>query len=206
VRQEKFREDLFYRLNVLPIALPPLRDRREDIPTLAKFHVDAYNSEFKKRVRGITAEALRKLQSHAWPGNVRELRNAVERAMLLAEGDVLTHRRLRRRNVPRASERGRRSSRWGDRPGKAGASLVVQALERTGWNQNEGGSAARAQSRSNPLPNRKISAPKKRRVEDRFARLWRSHSYSTHGAPEHVDRAGFRLASEKIRARPVGSH
>ena len=90
VRQGKFREDLFYRLNVLPITLPPLRDRHEDIPTLAKFYVDAYNSEFKKRVRGITAEALRKLQSHAWPGNVRELRNAVERAMLLAEGDVLT--------------------------------------------------------------------------------------------------------------------
>ena len=90
VRQGKFREDLFYRLNVLPIALPPLRDRADDIARLVTFYIDAYNIEFKKRIRGVTPEAMQQLQRYPWPGNVRELRNAVERAMLLAEGDTLT--------------------------------------------------------------------------------------------------------------------
>src|SRR5437667_121121 len=90
VRQGRFREDLFYRLNVLPIALPPLRDRADDIPLLVAFYVDTYNTEFKKRVRGVAPEALQKLQRHPWPGNIRELRNAVERAMLLTEHDLLT--------------------------------------------------------------------------------------------------------------------
>src|SRR5439155_6129403 len=75
VRQGRFREDLFYRLNVLPIALPPLRDRADDIPLLVAFYVDTYNTEFKKRVRGVAPEALQKLQRHPWPGNIRELRN-----------------------------------------------------------------------------------------------------------------------------------
>src|SRR5207247_2630034 len=89
VRQGRFREDLFYRLNVLPIALPPLRERAEDIARLVNFYVDAYNTEFKKHVCGVAPEAMSHLQRYSWPGNVRELRNAVERAMLLAEGDIL---------------------------------------------------------------------------------------------------------------------
>ena len=137
VRQGKFREDLFYRLNVLPIVLPPLRDRREDIPTLAKFYVDAYNSEFKKRVRGITPEALRRLQSHAWPGNVRELRNAVERAMLLAEGDVLTLDDFAGATSPARLNEGVDLPAGGVDLEKLERSLVVQALERTGWNQTK---------------------------------------------------------------------
>ena len=136
VRQGRFREDLFYRLNVLPVALPALRDRADDIPRLVKFYVDAYNTEFKKRVRGVTADALKKLQSYAWRGNVRELRNAVERAMLLAEGDTLT--------IDDFAGAITDSIRLGDRVElPAGGieleqlerSLVVQALERTGWNQ-----------------------------------------------------------------------
>src|SRR4051794_7283821 len=89
VRAGRFREDLFYRLTVLPILLPPLRDRVEDIPLLVEFYVDSYNREFKKRIRGVSAEAMGRLRSYGWPGNVRELRNAVERAMLLAEHDTL---------------------------------------------------------------------------------------------------------------------
>src|SRR5712691_10868588 len=80
VRQGRFREDLFYRLNVLPIALPPLKERADDVPLLVKFYVDGYNTEFKKRVRGVAPEALQHLQRYPWPGNIRELRNAVERA------------------------------------------------------------------------------------------------------------------------------
>src|SRR5204863_1376981 len=83
VRKGRFREDLFYRLNVLPIALPPLRARAEDIPVLVNYFVDSYNREFRKRVKGVTGEAMRSLETYGWPGNIRELRNAVERAMLL---------------------------------------------------------------------------------------------------------------------------
>src|SRR5262245_21271479 len=85
VRAGRFREDLYYRLNVLPITLPPLRERVEDIPMLLDFYLDAYNLEFKKHVRSVTPAALKRLQGYRWPGNVRELRNAVERAMLLSE-------------------------------------------------------------------------------------------------------------------------
>jgi DNA-binding NtrC family response regulator len=137
VKKGRFREDLYYRLNVLPIVLPPLRSRTDDVPALVHYFVDAYNTEFRKKVRGVSADAMRKLQSYGWPGNIRELRNTVERAMLLAEGDELTA---------------------GDFPGLAGdasarlteavslpaaginleeleRSLVVQALERSQWNQ-----------------------------------------------------------------------
>ena len=136
VRQGKFRDDLFYRLNVLPIALPPLRDRVDDIARLVTFYVDAYNTEFKKHIRGVTPDAMQQLQRYPWPGNVRELRNAIERAMLLAEGDTLT-----------AGDFGGATAgpvRLGDRVELPAAgidleqlerSLLVQALERTDWNQ-----------------------------------------------------------------------
>jgi two-component system, NtrC family, response regulator AtoC len=85
----RFREDLFYRLNVLPIHVPPLRDRREDIGLLIDHFVERNNSRLGTEVRGTDAEARRLLYEYAWPGNVRELENTIERAMVLAEGDVL---------------------------------------------------------------------------------------------------------------------
>jgi two-component system, NtrC family, response regulator AtoC len=86
-----FRPDLFYRLNVLPLRLPPLRERKSDIPLLAQHFVDKFNLALRRnpKVRGVTAEALAVLCGHSWPGNVRELENLIERAMVLAEGDVL---------------------------------------------------------------------------------------------------------------------
>ncbi len=136
VRQGKFREDLYYRLNVLPILLPPLRARTEDIPLLVNYYVDSYNAEFRKRVRGVTPDAMERLRTYGWPGNVRELRNAVERAMLLAEEDVLAPA-----NFPVASSgAGRLTERVDLPPGgidleQLERSLVMQALERSGWNQ-----------------------------------------------------------------------
>ena len=89
VRAGRFRDDLYYRLNVLPIALPPLRLHLQDVPALVNFYIDVFNREFRKSVRGASPAALRKLREYAWPGNIREVRNAVERAMLLAEADWL---------------------------------------------------------------------------------------------------------------------
>ena len=89
VEAGKFREDLFYRLQVMPILLPPLRERAGDIPLLVSYYVDRYNREFKKRVRGVTPEAMALLEQCRWPGNIRELRNTIERAMLLMEREWL---------------------------------------------------------------------------------------------------------------------
>src|SRR5262252_1531495 len=90
VKRGRFREDLYYRLNVMQIVLPPLRDRLSDVPLLANYYIDVFNREFRKSIRGVSAETLEVLKGYRWPGNVRELRNAVERAMLLAEGEWLT--------------------------------------------------------------------------------------------------------------------
>ena len=89
VKTGKFREDLFYRLQVMPIMLPPLRERRGDVPLLAAFYIDKFNREFRKRVRGLTPAALKVVEQYQWPGNVRELRNAIERAMLLIDHESL---------------------------------------------------------------------------------------------------------------------
>ncbi len=87
VSEGTFREDLFYRLRVLEITLPPLRERREDIPLLTSAFILHFNQEFKKAVRGFTPLAEKMLQDYFWPGNVRELKNVLERAMILTEGD-----------------------------------------------------------------------------------------------------------------------
>jgi len=84
-----FREDLYYRLNVVPIAVPPLRARIDDVPRLVDHFVRRYNDEFKKHIQGFTPEALSLLASYAWPGNVRELQNVVERTMVLVDGPLI---------------------------------------------------------------------------------------------------------------------
>src|SRR5262249_45342400 len=136
VKHGRFREDLYYRLNVVPIVLPPLRMRADDIPTLVRYFVDAYNKEFRKRVRGVSDDAMRKLKAYGWPGNIRELRNAVERAMLLVEGDQLTAEEFP--VVARASSpltEGVSLPAAGIDLEQLERSLLVQALDRSGWNQ-----------------------------------------------------------------------
>src|SRR5215210_6962650 len=83
----KFREDLYYRLNVITIQLPPLRRKREDIPLLVQHFLQKYSEENKRKVREVTPDAMRILMDHAWPGNVRELENTIERAVVLCTGD-----------------------------------------------------------------------------------------------------------------------
>jgi transcriptional regulator with PAS, ATPase and Fis domain len=143
VKEGAFRQDLYYRLNVIQITIPPLRERPEDILPLTKFFIEHYNRKFQRSVEGVSPEAVRLLLAHDWPGNVRELRNAVERAMILEESSLLTTSSL-----PIAI---------GNPEGKDGAAprlpivfpeeglslvenermLVAQALEKTGGNQTQ---------------------------------------------------------------------
>ena len=87
VESGKLREDLFYRLNVFAIEIPPLRDRRDDIPLLAQAFIQEFAPRVQKTIRGVAPEAMRVFEQHLWPGNVRELRNVIERATILAEGE-----------------------------------------------------------------------------------------------------------------------
>jgi two-component system, NtrC family, response regulator AtoC len=135
VASGRFRRDLFYRLNVVPIAVPPLRTYAEDIPLLVQHFVDEYNVTLNKHITGATPAASALLQRYPWPGNVRELRNVLERAMLLTDGTRL--------DVQDFASLINTATTVGDfRLPAAGIdfeqlerSLVLQALERTGWNQ-----------------------------------------------------------------------
>jgi len=89
VREGQFRQDLYYRLAIIAIFIPPLRERQDDILPLVEFFIDRYNRKFKKSVRGITPETRRLLLAHNWPGNVRELKNSIERAMILEDEPIL---------------------------------------------------------------------------------------------------------------------
>ncbi len=138
VEKGTFREDLYYRLTVLHVHLPPLRERREDIAPLARLFVDRFNRELGKRVCKLSAKALTELETYPWPGNIRELRNAVERAVLLAEGDVLEpsdFSAMHRSERPRASSALELPAEGVDLA-ELERSFVVQALERTGGNQS----------------------------------------------------------------------
>jgi two-component system, NtrC family, response regulator AtoC len=130
-----FREDLFYRLNVLPILLPALRTHLDDLPTLVTFYVDVFNREFRKSVRGASPEALGELRLYGWPGNIREVRNAVERAMLLAEGQWLEPSDFPLLASRRQGAHGIALPAEGVDLEQLERSLVVQALERSGHNQ-----------------------------------------------------------------------
>lgn len=89
IRMNIFREDLFYRLNVFNIHMPPLRERHLDIPLLAEYFVDKFNGTFSKNVKGLSRQALKVLMDYPWPGNIRELQNAIEHAFVLVQGSIL---------------------------------------------------------------------------------------------------------------------
>lgn len=135
VHEGKFREDLYYRLQVLPIALPPLRERRGDIPLLVKYYIDVFNREFRKNVRDLSAKALAQLDVYDWPGNIRELRNAVERAMLLSDRDVLTPEDFTLTGGKPLLSQAFRLPAGGIDLDQLEKSLVEQALEHAGGNQ-----------------------------------------------------------------------
>ena len=138
VRRGTFREDLFYRLQVMPVTLPPLRERHGDIPLLAQWYVERYDQEFRKQVRGVSPRALAVLEQYPWPGNVRELRNAIERAMLLTDRLELTPEDFGTLARPSGMSLFRLPAEGTDLE-DVERQLVVQALERAAWNQTQAG-------------------------------------------------------------------
>jgi DNA-binding NtrC family response regulator len=139
VRAGKFREDLFYRLQVMPIALPPLRERAGDIPMLVHYYIDRYNREFRKRVRGATPEAMVLLERYGWPGNIRELRNAIERAMLLMDREWLEPHDFSTLTRPATGPQLFQLPPNGVVLEDVERQLLVQALERAHGNQTHAG-------------------------------------------------------------------
>ncbi|MCP4592753.1 MAG: sigma-54-dependent Fis family transcriptional regulator, partial [bacterium] len=143
VSTEKFREDLYYRLNIIPLPLPPLRQRGGDIMLLAKHFVARFSSEFRKPITEIRACAEEKLMAHTWPGNVRELRNAVERAVLLCKHDYVDAGDLvlgRAAEQPGEAIAGLQLPPGGADLARVEEQLVRQALDRTSGNQTHAAS------------------------------------------------------------------
>jgi DNA-binding NtrC family response regulator len=137
VKEGKFREDLYYRLNVLRVEVPPLRERTGDAALLAQHFIERYSQEFNRPVRGMTRDAQDAINAHQWPGNVRELRNVLERAVLLCERNILeagSFDTLRPRQAPPANGKFELPEAGVDLE-QLEKDLVLQALERTGGNQ-----------------------------------------------------------------------
>ena len=140
IREGTFREDLYYRLNVARITIPPLRERKEDIAALTLFFMDKFNQRFRKNFQKVTDDAGRLLMEHPWTGNVRELRNAIERVMLMEEGPEITkgHLDFLTKTAPLSGEAD--SPAWKIPPSglnidEMNRDLIVQALERCGGNR-----------------------------------------------------------------------
>ena len=134
----RFRADLFYRLRVIPITLPPLRERREDILPLAKHFVAHFDREFGKKVREVAHEAEELLLAYRWPGNVRELRNVIERAVLLADGEVIGARELPLEvTAPVTAAAAPALPESGVKLDEMERRLLVEALERVHGNQSQ---------------------------------------------------------------------
>ncbi|MCK4590448.1 MAG: sigma-54-dependent Fis family transcriptional regulator [Candidatus Latescibacteria bacterium] len=134
IREKRFREDLFHRLNVVPIHIPPLRERKEDIPILANYFLRVFAKETHKRILGISDDALNLMLPHHWPGNVRELRNYMERAVVLSGSDIIKPADLppELRGADEAEEFTLRLS--SKSLSEAERVLIVKALKETGWN------------------------------------------------------------------------
>jgi len=137
VAEQTFRIDLFYRLNVFPITLPPLRDRREDIPGLVRHFVRNAAASMQRPIRVISTEAMQTLMEHNWPGNVRELQNVIERAVILSEDGILRVPGLERKRDFESSDSG------GNTLNEMERDYILEALDETEWIIGGPGGAAR---------------------------------------------------------------
>jgi DNA-binding NtrC family response regulator len=135
IKEGRFREDLFYRLNVIPIALPPLRERKEDIPVLAEYFLRRTAAETKKNVIGISEDAQAMLIAYEWPGNVRELANAIERAVVLGQGQEISTYDLPLHPVAVSEKNGGENLSYRQALEIAKREVVVRALAQTDGNR-----------------------------------------------------------------------
>jgi DNA-binding NtrC family response regulator len=135
MKKGKFREDLYYRLHVFPISLPDLKDRKEDIPLLTYHFLDLYSKETKKQIKGISKEAMNFLLEYDWPGNIRELENAIERAVIMAEGEFLTPQDFPKDIVEGLSTLIRRGTRDRKSLDELKAEYITQILKNTDGNK-----------------------------------------------------------------------
>src|SRR3989339_178967 len=140
VKDGKFRQDLYYRLNVFPVYAPALRERKEDVPLLINHFISIYNRQFGKDIHGVSKEAMELLVNYSWPGNIRELRNVIERLVVLSKEDIISHKRLPLDILFPDEDKG------GDMDNKAllkearyefEKRFILKVLERANWNQTK---------------------------------------------------------------------
>ncbi len=137
VKEGRFREDLYYRLNVIPIKVPPLRDRLADLPELANFFLRRYSVKFRKQVRGITDRTMKILGSYWWPGNIRELENLIERLVAVSDKEWITEEDLPIEyylTTQTDPDEHRTTSLLADACDTFERNFILKALERSGWN------------------------------------------------------------------------
>jgi len=129
VRDRTFRQDLYFRLNVVSLTMPPLRERREDIPLLERFFVEKYSKESKRRVKGSSSEARACLMNYAWPGNVRELENAIERAVVLGSTDLILPEDLPEEVIEAEPVMGASTTKYHETIKQAKKQIILKAVE-----------------------------------------------------------------------------
>ncbi len=132
IKAGRFREDLFYRLNVIPFVVPPLRERHRDIPVIARYFMDIFSAEHGRASRDFTAEAFKALDSYSWPGNVRELRNEIERLVIMASGEKIEFGDL---SLPNGA--GEHQPTLQEARGRYERELILSKLEESGWNVSQ---------------------------------------------------------------------
>jgi DNA-binding NtrC family response regulator len=135
IRKGLFREDLYYRLNVIEVKIPPLRERREDIPVLARHFMDKYCGENNKKMTGVSDEAMATLENYPWPGNIRELRNVIERAVVLSGSDAIGMAELPEKIKSHDGSRGIRTLK--DRLDYYEETVIRETLQTNDWNKDE---------------------------------------------------------------------
>jgi len=137
VQNQEFRSDLYYRLNVLPIQLPPLRERLDDVPTLAEYFLKKYTRETNRGVMHFSESAMQCMLSYSWPGNIRELENAVERAVLIAKGQIITADDLMIGSKPNIADEQFSGKDLREAITIFKKNYIQSALEQNRWNQTE---------------------------------------------------------------------